>query len=90
MDAPAVETPTPYWTDHQAAKYLQISRSTLAGWRCNGGGPKYCLISTRVRYLQKDLDEWVQSCHTKKKVSPHVGRPPGVKSKPHRKKKARP
>jgi hypothetical protein len=62
----------------QAATYLQVSPGTLAVWRCLGGnrGPRFVLAGTLPRYVKSDLDAFLLSCTTKKKVSPNVGRPP--------------
>jgi hypothetical protein len=38
--------------------------------------PKFVLVGTLPRYLKSDLDAFLLSCTTKKKVSPNVGRPP--------------
>lgn len=45
-----------------AAKYLAISKSHLAGLAVRGGGPKYAKYSSRlVAYRREDLDEWIES-----------------------------
>lgn len=55
-------------TPKQAADYLVLSDTTLAKWRCQGGGPAFLKYSARcVRYRQADLDAWLaarQAAHT--------------------------
>lgn len=44
----------------EAAAYLRSSPSTLAKYRCFGGGPKYIAQSARkMLYRRIDLDEWL-------------------------------
>lgn len=46
----------------QAAKYLGFSVPTLERWRRSGVGPKFVKLGgNRVAYLQKHLDEYVES-----------------------------
>lgn len=50
----------------QAAKYLALSRSTLAHSRMNGPRrghvppPPYVKVGRSVRYLRDDLDRWLE------------------------------
>ena len=41
-----------------AAKYLGLSKKTLAMMRCNGTGPKY-IKRGRIFYFKEDLDKWI-------------------------------
>lgn len=70
------EIVSPYLSTTNAGKYLGIAPTTLAIWRCRKKGPKFVLVGTRVRYTIASLDAFVASCHTQKRVSPNVGRPP--------------
>jgi predicted DNA-binding transcriptional regulator AlpA len=46
----------------QAAQYLGFSVPTLERWRRSGVGPKFVKLGgNRVAYLQKHLDEYVES-----------------------------
>ena len=46
-----------------AAQYLDVSRSTLAKWRMNGGGPPYHRCGPRIVYYYKDeIDAWLADC----------------------------
>ena len=58
------------YTLEEAAAYLTVSVDTLASWRRYGGGPKWIIFPSQkgttrntkhsmVRYLKKDLDEWL-------------------------------
>lgn len=42
-----------------AAKYLGISHSRLNQWRCDGLGPPFVKIASRIFYYQKDLERYV-------------------------------
>jgi Helix-turn-helix domain len=42
-----------------AAEYLQLSARTLEKFRVTGGGPPYHKLGRLVRYLVRDLDEWI-------------------------------
>lgn len=64
-------------TDPQASMYLQLAKGTLSVWRCKKLGPKFVLVSKSPRYLKTDLDAYIASCQTQRKVSPNVGRPVG-------------
>lgn len=48
-------------TEREAAKILGKSMFTMQQWRRKKTGPKYARIGGRVRYFQKDLEEYVQS-----------------------------
>lgn len=43
-----------------AAKYLTITRHSLACYRNLGGGPAYYKFGRWIRYSIEDLDEWVR------------------------------
>ena len=45
----------------QAADYLCVKPRTLESWRLQGTGPSFLKLGRLVRYLQTDLDEWLQS-----------------------------
>jgi hypothetical protein len=81
IEALKTEIQSPYLNTANAGKYLGIAPTTLAIWRCRKKGPKFVLAGTRVRYRIADLDAFVDSCHTQKRVSPNVGRPPQKNAK---------
>ena len=64
--------PNPNLRAPEAAKYLRMSTSTLAKFRCYGGGPAYSKAGSRlVLYSLDDLVAWLKhrqcastSCHT--------------------------
>jgi hypothetical protein len=43
------------------AAYLGIAKQTLARWRCEGGGPAFLKLGTRIRYERADLDVWLDA-----------------------------
>ena len=49
-------------TTAQAAAVLGLSPRTLERYRIVGGGPRFRKIGRWVRYLQSDLDEWLNGC----------------------------
>lgn len=47
----------------EAARYLRVSRSTLAKWRMRGEGPPYHRCGPRiVYYFQEEIDQWLGDC----------------------------
>jgi excisionase family DNA binding protein len=44
----------------EAAKYLSLSRQTLANWRHNGKGPDYVRLGRAIRYRNCDLNEFIE------------------------------
>jgi excisionase family DNA binding protein len=47
-----------YFSTVQAANYLGLSRRTLEGFRCRGGGPAFIKAGRRRLYRREDLDAW--------------------------------
>jgi predicted DNA-binding transcriptional regulator AlpA len=47
----------------EAAKYLRVSRSTLAKWRMSEIGPPYHRCGPRlVYYFKSEIDSWLVTC----------------------------
>ncbi|QWG18805.1 helix-turn-helix domain-containing protein [Bradyrhizobium sediminis] len=47
----------------EAAKYLRVSRSTLAKWRMSGIGPPFHRCGPRlIYYFQHEIDAWLAAC----------------------------
>jgi predicted DNA-binding transcriptional regulator AlpA len=47
----------------EAARYLNVSRSTLAKWRMNGNGPDYHRCGPRiVYYFEDEIEAWLSKC----------------------------
>jgi predicted DNA-binding transcriptional regulator AlpA len=54
----------------EAAKYLRVSRSTLAKWRMCGQGPPYHRCGLRiVQYYRNEIDAWLVGCDARE---PHA------------------
>jgi hypothetical protein len=69
-------TKSPYLIEREAASFLRYSVQSLQRWRSLGEGPKFKLAGGgRPLYLIQDLIDYVNSCQTRRKVSPNVGRP---------------
>lgn len=43
-----------------AAKYLNLSKSTLAKMRLSGKSPRYVKLGRKVAYRASDLDVWIE------------------------------
>lgn len=43
----------------QAATYVGLSASTLNMMRCQGKGPRYLKLASRVYYRKSDLDAYI-------------------------------
>ena len=54
-------TPPAKLNRHDAAEYLGVTYATLATWACLGKGPKFIKLGGKVVYLQKHLDEYLES-----------------------------
>lgn len=48
-------------TTEQAAMILGTRPGTLAMWRVTGDGPKFIKIGRKVRYLEADISQWLES-----------------------------
>jgi predicted DNA-binding transcriptional regulator AlpA len=47
----------------EAARYLRVSRSTLAKWRMRGCGPRYHRCGPRIVFYYKgEIDSWLAEC----------------------------
>ena len=58
-------------TPEQTAKQLSLGVSTLARWRLEGAGPRWKKLGRSVRYLQADIDEWLDA-QTRQSTSEEV------------------
>lgn len=56
----SADRPSPLLDSEDAAKYLQLSSTTLRKMRCRGGGPDYYKVGGRVFYTYRTLDNWLQ------------------------------
>jgi len=43
----------------EAAKFLDVQKSTMEAWRCRGGGPVFVRYKRAVRYRIEDLKDFV-------------------------------
>jgi Helix-turn-helix domain len=50
---------TALFTSIEAAQFLRLRPSTLAKYRCSGGGPKFTKLGSRVVYPREALEAWV-------------------------------
>ena len=60
-------------TEHEASRYIGMSRSWLAQARMRGDAetPPFLKIGRSVRYLRSDLDQWL--AERRRHVSAHDG-----------------
>jgi excisionase family DNA binding protein len=52
---------TTFMTRKEAADYLDVSVPSLARWASQGIGPAYYKLGRQTRYLQADLDAFIES-----------------------------
>ena len=45
----------------QAAKILDVKKSTMEAWRCRGGGPPFVRYGRAIRYREEDIDRFIES-----------------------------
>jgi excisionase family DNA binding protein len=45
----------------QAAKILDVTKSTLESWRCRGGGPPFVRYGRAIRYREEDIERFIES-----------------------------
>lgn len=48
------------YTPEEVSKLLAISIQTLANWRCQGIGPAFVKVGSRVRYSEAALNEYLE------------------------------
>jgi len=48
-------------TEEQVAKWLNLSKRTLQGWRLKGGGPEFEKFGRSVRYAVVTLEAWIDA-----------------------------
>jgi excisionase family DNA binding protein len=48
-------------TEHEVAARLGLSVATLRAWRLKRKGPRFVRFGRAVRYLQTDLDRFVEA-----------------------------
>ena len=54
--------PDTYLLPDEAALYLRVAVNTLTKWRWQGKGPPYRKVAgNRIRYVQEELDDWMQA-----------------------------
>jgi len=59
-----------YLLPDEAASYLRVAVKTLTKWRGQGKGPPYRKVAGNlIRYVQSELDDWMQA----QAVIPGVG-----------------
>ena len=45
----------------EAAKILDVKKSTMESWRCRGGGPPFVRYGRAIRYREEDLDRFIEN-----------------------------
>lgn len=59
--ATAGATSGQFLTTEEAARFLRLSRQTLARWRCEGSPIPFSRLGSRIVYARDDLDAFVIS-----------------------------
>jgi predicted DNA-binding transcriptional regulator AlpA len=49
-------------TEHDVAERLRLSVATLRAWRTKGKGPRFVRLGRAIRYLESDIDRFVDRC----------------------------
>jgi len=62
----------------QAAKILDVTKSTLESWRCRGGGPPFVRYGRAIRYREEDLTKFIES-KVRRNTSQSFGTPEAVR-----------
>jgi hypothetical protein len=44
-----------------AADYIGVSKATLETWACLGKGPRFFKAGSKVWYLIRELEAWIES-----------------------------
>ncbi len=63
MTAPHIQSPAKL-TRAEAAEYLGLEKSTLNTWASLGRGPRFLKAGSKVWYLQRELDRWIEERST--------------------------
>ncbi len=58
-------------TSPQTAEMLRIKHNTLEGWRVKGQGPIFRKVGRAVRYVQADVEAWLDQ-----RARSSTGQPP--------------
>jgi excisionase family DNA binding protein len=58
------EHPSQALTEHEVAARLGLSVATLRAWRLKAKGPDFVRFGRAVRYLEADVDRFVDSCRS--------------------------
>ncbi len=48
-------------TEQEAAQFLSVGSKCLQAWRVRGGGPTFCKVGRLIRYVQSDLESWLET-----------------------------
>lgn len=51
-------TDSPFLKEKDAATYLSVAPTTLAGWRATGKGPNFRKFEGAIRYSKADLETY--------------------------------
>jgi predicted DNA-binding transcriptional regulator AlpA len=68
---PDIQRPR-YLKRAEAAAYLCISVPTLARWASHNIGPRYYLLGRNARYVQEDLDSFIEGRRSDRGQDNHV------------------
>lgn len=64
-----------YLTRGQAAAYLCVSIPTLARWASQKIGPRYYRLGRNARYVQEDLDAYIEGRRSDRGQDRHIADP---------------
>ena len=80
LNTSSVSISCKFLSTSEAAAWLGLSRRTLEGLRCRGGGPSFRKLGRSVRYTLEDLQAWADAGHRQSTSDPGqtAGRPPAT------------
>jgi len=59
-------------TEAEAARRLGVSAAVLRVWRGRGTGPRFCRFGRSVRYLARDIEEFIRLSAVNPTTSPKM------------------
>jgi excisionase family DNA binding protein len=69
---PMIACSRPALTEQQVAARLGLSVATLRAWRLKGKGPPFVRFGRAVRYLEEDVERFVEACRANGAVHAHA------------------
>ena len=88
MPEPAKEPEYEYLKPQDVSERFNISKKTLANWRCQGKGPGYFKLGNKIRYPIEKLKKWFGDQETELETEPIKVSEPDTNFQPKKKAKS--